>query len=361
MHIKVTVYRTLPKLLAFVPTLAGLGVVLILNADDIAPLEAFAIGLFGFIATLGITFYDQRNSELYNASINRASDLECEILFGCKYLFTWDNVPGDDSNRLLEYLKDYHDIDWAKSRDINKTADLKTINIVKGENSAKIKIDANEKVTLEINYGYLFSWNSVPGDDDEKFKESLRDDFDIGWAENAKILKSDDGKIIHIFKDENSAEIIIDKKKEKASLKISDGRTLDLKVKKENGKLNIYNDGKIRDLKVKKEDNKLKIYHKVGGIFNLRPKRSRTFFGILMWHDRALAMVYASALGAWLFIIISSILKLIPWLPGTFSLLLSVLLAIVIFKYLPKDAETSRGKSQGGESQGVESPGTEEL
>ena len=93
---------------------------------------------------------------------------------------------------------------------------------------------------------YLFSWDSVPGDDDEKFKEFLKDDFDIGWAENAEIIKSDDGKIIRIFKDENSAEIIIDEKKEKASLKVSDGRTLDLKVKKENGKLNIY---RTRNLK----------------------------------------------------------------------------------------------------------------
>ena len=87
---------------------------------------------------------------------------------------------------------------------------------------------------------YLFSWDSVPGDDDEKFKGFLKDDFDIGWAENAEIIKSDNGKIIRIFKDENLAEIIIDEKKEKASLKVSDGRTLELKVKKENGELNIY-------------------------------------------------------------------------------------------------------------------------
>jgi hypothetical protein len=87
---------------------------------------------------------------------------------------------------------------------------------------------------------YLLNWDSVPGNDDEKFKKSLRDYFDIGWAENAEIIKLEDGKTIRIFKDEYSAEIIIDEKKEKASLKISDGRTLDLKIKKENGKLNIY-------------------------------------------------------------------------------------------------------------------------
>jgi len=58
-----------------------------------------------------------------------------------------------------------------------------------------------------------------------------------------------------------------------------------------------------------------------------------------MWHDRALAMVYASALGAWLFLIINSVLKLIVspnvyMISGIFSLLLSILLAIVIYKKL---------------------------
>jgi len=86
---------------------------------------------------------------------------------------------------------------------------------------------------------FLFSWDSVPGDDDEKM-ESIIANFEIGWAENAEILKSDDGKTISIFKDEKSAKIIIDEKKEKATLKITDGRTHELKVKKENGKLNIY-------------------------------------------------------------------------------------------------------------------------
>ena len=88
---------------------------------------------------------------------------------------------------------------------------------------------------------YLFSWDNVPGNDSEILLRFLRDDLDISWAENAEIHKPDDGKTIRIFKDENAAEIIIDEKKEKATLKISAGRTHDLKVKNEDGKLNIYN------------------------------------------------------------------------------------------------------------------------
>jgi len=87
---------------------------------------------------------------------------------------------------------------------------------------------------------YLFSWDCVPGDDDEKLKKFLEDDFDIGWTENAEIRKSDDGKTLSISKDEKRSEIILDAIKKKATLKISDGRTIYLNVKKKHCKLNIY-------------------------------------------------------------------------------------------------------------------------
>jgi hypothetical protein len=87
---------------------------------------------------------------------------------------------------------------------------------------------------------YLFSWENVPGDDSDRLLRFLVDDLDIDWAENAEIHKSDDGKTIRIFKVENSAEIKIDEEQEKAILEICDGRTHDLKVKSENGKLKLY-------------------------------------------------------------------------------------------------------------------------
>jgi hypothetical protein len=100
-----------------------------------------------------------------------------------------------------------------------------------------------------IKSAYLFSMDSVPGDDDEKLKEFLREDFDIGWAADAEIRKCDDDKTISISKDENSAKIIVDEKKEKATLKITDGRTHELKVKTENGKLIIYKRGNEETLR----------------------------------------------------------------------------------------------------------------
>jgi hypothetical protein len=102
---------------------------------------------------------------------------------------------------------------------------------------SKIVHGSGYSKNIEIIGEYLFSGNDVPGNDSERLIRFLREDLDIGWAENAKIRKSDDGKTIHIFKGKNKAEITLDEKNKKATLKISNDRTHDLKVK---GKLKIH-------------------------------------------------------------------------------------------------------------------------
>jgi len=87
---------------------------------------------------------------------------------------------------------------------------------------------------------YLFNWDNVPGSESEKLQRFLIDDCDIDWAEEAEINKINDNKIIQIRKDENIAQIILDEKKEKASLEINNDRNLNLMVKRKNGKLNVY-------------------------------------------------------------------------------------------------------------------------
>nr|QNO49523.1 hypothetical protein FBKNMHLG_00042 [Methanosarcinales archaeon ANME-2c ERB4] len=70
------------------------------------------------------------------------------------YLFSWDDVPGNDGKRLLKYLRDYYNIGWTESAEIRKSDDGETIHIFEGANSAKIKIDeGGEKATLMISDG----------------------------------------------------------------------------------------------------------------------------------------------------------------------------------------------------------------
>jgi hypothetical protein len=74
------------KLLALIPTLGGIAIYLLsvfgLSADAAALQQperlwlTLLIATLGFGATLGITFYDQRNSELYDALIHRAKYIE---------------------------------------------------------------------------------------------------------------------------------------------------------------------------------------------------------------------------------------------------------------------------------------------
>jgi hypothetical protein len=66
------------KLVALVPTIGGVTAYLLAGLAQKQPDHALvlAISIFGLLATLGITFYDQRNSHLYNALSDRAKALE---------------------------------------------------------------------------------------------------------------------------------------------------------------------------------------------------------------------------------------------------------------------------------------------
>lgn len=86
----------------------------------------------------------------------------------------------------------------------------------------------------------LFSWDDVLEKDKERLIEFLKDELCIEWVKNAEIHKPSGSKTIHISNGGNSAKIKISTNEREATLKISDGRTLHLNVKPENGKLNIY-------------------------------------------------------------------------------------------------------------------------
>ena len=67
------------------------------------------------------------------------------------YLFNWNNVPGNDSKRLLRYLMTAHDIGWAENAEIRKSEDGNTIHISKNKNSAEIEISKKKELaTLTI-------------------------------------------------------------------------------------------------------------------------------------------------------------------------------------------------------------------
>jgi hypothetical protein len=67
------------KLLAFVPTLTGAAIALLGKSNDNDPWTVLAVGLLGLFVTIGIVFYEIRNTVLYDAAIHRAKWLEVSL------------------------------------------------------------------------------------------------------------------------------------------------------------------------------------------------------------------------------------------------------------------------------------------
>lgn len=75
-----------------------------------------------------------------------------------EYLFSWDDVPGKDSKKLLSFLKDDCDASWSENVEITKSIDGKIILITEGENSVKVVIDKDgEKGFIHLNDGYIYN------------------------------------------------------------------------------------------------------------------------------------------------------------------------------------------------------------
>jgi hypothetical protein len=65
------------KLLAFVPTITGAAVGLVGRPRPAA--ELLGVGLLGLLATLGIFLYELRNTQLHDALVRRAAELERQL------------------------------------------------------------------------------------------------------------------------------------------------------------------------------------------------------------------------------------------------------------------------------------------
>jgi hypothetical protein len=70
------------KLLAFVPTISGAAITLLSSKiAQTQPQTTLVISMLGFLVTLGIAFYDQRNSEIHDQMVSRAGFLERVLQF----------------------------------------------------------------------------------------------------------------------------------------------------------------------------------------------------------------------------------------------------------------------------------------
>jgi hypothetical protein len=107
---------------------------------------AFTSSFFG-VTHIGTESKDAKTSEDYIGLFN-ISWAEKEEL---KYLFNWDSVPGNDSDKLIRFLVDKLDLKWVDSATITKSSDGMIITVSTNEKTAKLIMAENkEKVTVKV-------------------------------------------------------------------------------------------------------------------------------------------------------------------------------------------------------------------
>lgn len=94
--------------------------------------------------------------------------------------------------------------------------------------------------SIKVIDNYLFRWDEIPGNDDGRLIEYLKQIFEIEWAKTAKIEKIDDGKTIRVSSGKNYLSLRLNDEKTKVNLEIFDGKTDEFIAKMEDGRLNIY-------------------------------------------------------------------------------------------------------------------------
>ncbi len=110
------------------------------------------------------------------------------------------------------------------------------------ENIPEIEVTSFSSIYMRDNtervYDYLFSWDNVPGNENQSFISYLKNDMGIDWADNAQIVKTNDNETILVFTSENSLEFTLEDNKSKILTTIgSDSYYDSKKIKNENGKI----------------------------------------------------------------------------------------------------------------------------
>ncbi len=133
-----------------------------------------------------------------------------------------------------------YSLDFYKSDDKTDNIDIVYNKILKNKPKHFLfdgKFIIKSLIKSEI---YLFSWDEIPRNDNERLIEFLNQNFDIDWVKNAIIDKINDGRAIRIFTENNYLSLILNDRKNEVNLEIDDGRTHKFIAKTEGGKLNIY-------------------------------------------------------------------------------------------------------------------------
>jgi len=183
--------------------------------------------------------WDKNKSGKNDKVITKIKPVEPKTLF--KFRIRYENLSKNELGALLFVLKlpdgCAHKIGMGKPLGLGSVFIKPTL----------FKTDRGNRYLSLFNdkdKEYFFSWNEIPGNDDERIIEYLKDELKIEWVKTENIGKIDDGKTIIVSNKEKSISLKLNDEKTKVNLKIDDDRVDEFTVKIENGKLNIYHEDK---------------------------------------------------------------------------------------------------------------------
>ena len=147
-------------------------------------------------------------------------------------VFVWDNVPGNESDKLIEHLKSL-EYDWVENAQITKTNEF---------------LFCWDEVLVETSKSYF----------DYRYLSEFLQKYGGDWVRSTKIEKSDDNRTINVFDENQSLSLKLNYDKTRMILTKTDGETKEFLVKMEEGKLNVYGD-ENKTIRVYDDENSLMI------------------------------------------------------------------------------------------------------
>ncbi len=99
------------------------------------------LGLMDNKSSLFLTMEDAQEIVEITKEIRNAIDT--------KYLFRWDEIPGNDNKRLLEFLEPVYGIAWVKKAKVKKMDNPEEIDVTAGKNLLSLKLN-NEKTKINV-------------------------------------------------------------------------------------------------------------------------------------------------------------------------------------------------------------------
>jgi hypothetical protein len=168
-------------------------------------------------------------------------------LLGVKYLFKWNEIPGNVTG-LLEYLVETFKADWVRialteKNDVDRLIRIYLKNDFE-DHSIMLKLnDEEDKVTITLENGathdlnvkkelkiyeksvsgtaegWLFRWNRIPGTDKDRLISSLiQKDSKYTWLRDASLEKIDKEKTLHFFKEGSYLYVRLDEDENEVTL-----------------------------------------------------------------------------------------------------------------------------------------------